>query len=185
MKVYLKFDANIALKSFLNHHLRELDLPFSLTNSQEVVFEKELSLSEKEKIKELLTPFKIELVNDGKLDIVQRIKISIDEMLRDEQATRMNTSDYLSNKLNYSYAYLSNLFSETNHTSIENYIILRKVDIVKELLVNTNLTLTEVAYRLNYSSVAHLSGQFKKATGLTTSTFKRIVEKRNQLSSSS
>ncbi|AZJ31241.1 MULTISPECIES: helix-turn-helix domain-containing protein [Tenacibaculum] len=180
MKIYLKFDANTALKSFLTYHLKELSLPFYVTSSQEVVFEKELSLNEKEKIKELLAPFKIDITNDEKLDVVQRIKIIIDEMLKDEAAARMNASDYLSDKLNYSYAYLSNLFSESNHTSIENYIILRKVDVVKELLLNSNLTLTEIAYRLNYSSVAHLSGQFKKVTGLTTSTFKRIVEKRNQ-----
>lgn len=181
MKISLKFDSNATLKSFLKHHLNCFNLEYTLHNAQEIQFAKELSLAQKMELQELLTPFGIEIVNDLNLDIIQRIKMGIDDMLSDEEATRINTSDYLSDKLNYSYSYLSNLFSEATYTSIENYIILRKVDLVKDFLITTNLTLTEIAYKLNYSSVAHLSGQFKKTTGLTTSAFKRIIEKRNQL----
>ncbi|WGH75374.1 AraC family transcriptional regulator [Tenacibaculum tangerinum] len=180
MRIYLKFDANAVLKNLLVQQLNTLNLEYTLHNTQEIIFNKELSLAEKTHVQELLEPFNIYITNDLKLNIIQRIKICIDNMLKDEDAVKITASHYLSDKLNYSYAYLSNLFSEATYTSIENYIILRKVDLVKDFLVESDLTLTEIAYKLNYSSVAHLSSQFKKTTGLTTSTFKRIIEKRNQ-----
>ena len=102
-------------------------------------------------------------------------------MLTSDAVRKYNTSDYLAEKLNYSYTYLSSLFSETTYTSIESYIILSKVDRAKDLLLNTNVTLTEIAHQLNYSSVAHLSRQFKKTTGLTPSVFQKIIKKRKQL----
>jgi len=89
-----------------------------------------------------------------------------------------NFSDYLSEKLHYDYHYLSNLFSEVKGTTIEQYIISHKIERVKELLVYEKLTLTEIAYKLHYSSVAHLSNQFKKVTGLTPSFFKKMKDKR-------
>jgi AraC-like DNA-binding protein len=109
--------------------------------------------------------------------LVEQIKYAIDSMLTDDNA-REKLSVYLSGQLHYSYAHLSRVFSETTYTSIENFVILRKIERAKELLATTNLTLTEIAYRLNYSSVAHLSGQFKKNTGLTPTGFQRILEKR-------
>ena len=99
-------------------------------------------------------------------------------MLKDDEANLYKVSSYLSDKLDYSYTYLSNLFSEGTYTSIENFVILKKVDYVKELIATTDLSLTEIAFRLNYSSVAHLSGQFKKITGLTPTVFQKIIEKR-------
>ncbi|MDY0780120.1 AraC family transcriptional regulator [Tenacibaculum sp. IB213877] len=180
MIVYLKYDINTTSKLFLKHHLSTLKIDFTISNTNEIEFSEHLTLDSKLKLQELLAQFQIEIVNDTNLDTIQRIKMCIDEMLKDKEAVKVTASHYLADKLNYSYAYLSNLFSEATHSSIENYIILRKVDLVKEFLLNTNLTLTEIAYELNYSSVAHLSGQFKKTTGLTTSAFKRIVEKRKQ-----
>jgi AraC-like DNA-binding protein len=99
-------------------------------------------------------------------------------MLEIDGEETVKISTYLARKLNYSYSYLSSHFSENTFTSIENFIILRKVDLVKDFLCNTDLTLTEIAYHLKYSSVAHLSSQFKKTTGLTPTTFQRIIEKR-------
>ena len=98
----------------------------------------------------------------------------------DEEAQKYNVSTYLSEKLDYSYTYLSTVFSETTHTSIENFVILKKIDIAKTLIINKDLTLTEIAFKLNYSSVAHLSSQFKKTTGLTPSTFQKIIKKRKE-----
>ena len=92
-----------------------------------------------------------------------------------------NVSDYLSEELDYSYAYLSSLFSEATYSSIESFIILRRVDMAKDLLLKTDKSLTEIAFDLNYSSVAHLSSQFKKTTGLTPSAFQRIIQKRNSI----
>jgi AraC-like DNA-binding protein len=88
---------------------------------------------------------------------------------------------YLSKKLNQSYGFLSNLFSEVTFTSIENFIILHKIEYTKQLIIKSDLTLTEIAYKLNYSSVAHLSTQFKNTTGITPSAFQRIITKRRLL----
>ena len=88
---------------------------------------------------------------------------------------------YLAEKLNHSYGYLSNLFSDVTYTSIENFIIIQKIELAKQLMIGNQLTLTEIAYRLNYSSVAHLSTQFKNTTGITPSAFQRIITKRREL----
>jgi AraC-like DNA-binding protein len=85
--------------------------------------------------------------------------------------------------LNYNYSYISNVFSEVTYTSIENFIILQKIELAKQLIIANELTLTEIAYNLNYSSVAHLSTQFKNTTGITPSAFQRIVSKRKELAS--
>lgn len=90
---------------------------------------------------------------------------------------------YLAEKLNHSYGYISNLFSELTYTSIENYIILQKIEYTKQLIINNQLSLTEIAYKLNYSSVAHLSTQFKNTTGITPSAFQRIIKRRREITS--
>jgi AraC-like DNA-binding protein len=111
--------------------------------------------------------------------LVQRIKDAITELIHNQEEENLyKVSAYLSEKLDYSYSYLSTVFSETTYTSIENFIILKKIDYAKELIITNNLTLTEIAFKLNYSSVAHLSYQFKKTTGLTPSAFQNIIEKR-------
>ena len=99
-------------------------------------------------------------------------------MVHSEEPINVKASVYLTDKLNHSYGYLSNLFSEVTFSSIENYIMMQKIEHAKNLIIKDNLTLTEVAYRLNYSSVAHLSTQFKNITGITPSQFQRIITKR-------
>ncbi|MDO6439274.1 AraC family transcriptional regulator [Cyclobacterium sp. 1_MG-2023] len=128
-----------------------------------------------------LNKYGITVLDDQKETLVDRIKNTIDEMLNDENARHLKVSSYLSDKLGYTYSYLSSVFSENTYSSIENYLILRKVDLVKELLQEGNLNLTEIAFRLNYSSVSHLSGQFKKTTGLTPSSFQRIMERKKNM----
>jgi AraC-like DNA-binding protein len=102
-------------------------------------------------------------------------------MVHSEEPINVKASVYLTDKLNHSYGYLSNLFSEVTFSSIENYIMMQKIEHAKNLIIKDNLTLTEVAYRLNYSSVAHLSTQFKNITGITPSQFQRIITKRREI----
>jgi len=123
----------------------------------------------------------LELIDDKKSILVERIKTSIIELVHytDEQI-KTNLSDFLSSKLNYNYTYLANLFSEVKGTTIEKFYLSHKIERVKELLVYDELNLTEIADKLHYSSVAHLSNQFKKMTGLTPSHFKNLRHKRRQ-----
>lgn len=122
----------------------------------------------------------LELLDDKKIILVEKIKSVIVEMIHNsEEIPNVNDSDYISNKLNYDYTYLSNTFSEVKGITIQQYIIMYKIEKVKELLLYDELTLTEIAYQLHYSSVAHLSNQFKKVTGLTPTYFKELKQKRD------
>jgi YesN/AraC family two-component response regulator len=123
----------------------------------------------------------LELMDDSKTILVEKIKTIIIEMVHytDDQI-KINLSDYLSEKLNHNYTYLSNLFSEFKGTTIEQFYLAHKIEKVKELLVYDELNLTEIAYKLHYSSVAHLSNQFKKMTGLTPSHFKNLKNKKRE-----
>jgi len=104
-------------------------------------------------------------------------------MVYDDNTTiNIKSSVYLAEKLSHSYGYLSNLFSEITFTSIENFIIMQKIEYTKQLIIKNQLSLTEIAFHLNYSSVAHLSTQFKNTTGITPSAFQRIIKKRRELS---
>lgn len=123
----------------------------------------------------------LELLDDKKNILVEKIKAVIIEMIHySDEVPKVNDSDYISEKLNYDYTYLSNTFSEVKGMTIQQYIILHKIERVKELLIYDELTLTEIAYKLHYSSVAHLSNQFKKVTGLTPTYFKELKDKRNK-----
>lgn len=181
MLLFLKYDFDVMCKTLLKEHLDTLGVPYSISNSNEVVIEEGLTFEKHKALTETLKKYGVEIVTTQKATLVERIKNTIDDMLRNN-TTPLKLSSYLSDTLNYSYTYLSTVFSENTYTSIENYTILRKVDLVREYLCNTSLTLTEIAFKLNYSSVAHLSGQFKKVTGLTPSAFKRIMEKKKHKS---
>ena len=114
-------------------------------------------------------------MEDKKSMLVEKIKRVIIEMVHyADEFPETNFSDFLSEKLNHNYTYLSNLFSEVKGTTIEQFIIMHKIEKVKELIIYDELNLTEIAYKMNYSSVAHLSNQFKKITGLTPSFFKKM-----------
>lgn len=124
-----------------------------------------------------------ERIDDKKSQIIEKIKTTVIEHVHhSEEQLKTNLSDYLSEKLNYDYHYLSNIYSEVEGTTIEKFYIAQRIEKVKELLVYDELTLSEIAFKLHYSSVAHLSNQFKKVTGLTPSYFKNIkIEKRKPL----
>ncbi len=123
----------------------------------------------------------LELMDDKKSILVEKIKTIIIDMVHYKgDQIKINLSDYLSEKLNYNYTYLANLFSEVKGTTIEQFYLAHKIEKVKELLVYDELNLTEIAWKLNYSSVAHLSNQFKKMTGLSPSNFKNLKFKKRQ-----
>lgn len=130
-------------------------------------------------LKARLLHFGLELMDDKKSVLIERIKNVIVELIHytDEPLT-VNFSEFLHQKLNHDYTYLANLFSEVQGTTIEKFIIAHKIEKVKELMVYDELTLTEIAHKMHYSSVAHLSNQFKKVTGLTPSHFRKLKDKR-------
>ena len=132
-----------------------------------------LSGEQHERLKACLLKSGLELIDNKKTILVEKIKILIVEMVHNvsEQLTT-NFSNYLTEKLSYDYTYLANLFSEHQGITIERFIIIHKIERVKELLLYNELNLTEIAYQMHYSSVAHLSNQFKKTTGITPSRFK-------------
>jgi len=183
MKLNLKFDLNTIAKIHLNHLLKESNLNYKSIGFGEIEILEALS---EEKIVELsakLLENGIEIVENQKSVFVQKIKDAIIEMVQNPDDITVKSSVYLSEKLNYNYSYISNIFSEVTYTSIENFIILQKIELAKQLIISNELTLTEIAYNLNYSSVAHLSTQFKNTTGITPSAFQRIVSKRKELAS--
>ena len=132
------------------------------------------------KIREVLEQNGFELIDDKQAKIIEKIKVIIIELIQnqsEDKLTNINFRDYISGKIDKSYQYLSTSFSSHEGTTLETYIINQKIEKVKELLIYNELSLTEIAYRLGYSSVQHLSGQFKKITGLTPSEFKHLREK--------
>jgi AraC-like DNA-binding protein len=138
-----------------------------------------ITADQREKLRTALLKSGLELLDDKKAVLVEKIKNVIIEMVHyADELPKMKNSDYISQKLNHDYTYVANLFSEATGTTIEHYIIDHKIERVKELLLYDQLNLTEISFKLNYSSVAHLSNQFKKVTGLTPSYFKKLKDKR-------
>lgn len=181
MKAFLKFDFNIVTKKLLEEKLDGFGVKYNIVGFGEIEFLEELTPEKLEAITTLLNGYGIEIIENQKSILVQKIKDLIAEIVLQENNLNVKSSAYLADKLNHSYGYLSNLFSEVTYTSIENYIILQKIELAKQLIVNEKLSLTEIAYKLNYSSVAHLSSQFKNTTGITPSAFQRIIERRRKI----
>ena len=147
----------------------------------EVEIDKDLTETQIEDLDNHLKTFGFELIDDKKSRLIGQIKTSIIEIIHQhDSALDSNLSDYLSHKLLHDYSYLSNLFSEVEGTTIEKYFIAQKIEKVKELLVYDELSLSEIAFQMNYSSVGYLSNQFKKVTGLTPSYFKNIKENKRK-----
>jgi AraC-like DNA-binding protein len=159
--------------------LEKLGLHYVAVDLGEADIKEEITAEQLKNLSIGLKKSGLELMDDKKSILVEKIKTIIIELVHytDEQI-KVNLSDYISEKLKYDYTYLANLFSEVKGTTIEKFYLSHKLEKVKELLVYDELTLTEIAYRLHYSSVAHLSNQFKKKTGLTPSHFKNLRNKR-------
>jgi AraC-like DNA-binding protein len=182
MKLNLKFDFNSICRKVLEDKLLEHNIKHNIVGFGEVELLEKLSVERLENFSNDLKEYAIEIVENQKSVLVQKIKDAITDMVfNNENTVNMKSSAYLSDTLGHSYGYLSNLFSEVTYTSIENFIILQKIEYTKQLIINENLSLTEIAFKLNYSSVAHLSTQFKNTTGITPSAFQRIIIKRREL----
>lgn len=179
MKLYIKYDINTACKKVLMEQLEKEQLAYSLINFGEVELRETLSGDQLKSLNENLSNYGIEIIESPKSILVQKIKDIIIEMVyMEEKLPISKISDYLAEKLKYSYGYLSNLFSELTYTSIENFIILHKTERAKQLIITNEYTIAEIAWKLNYSSSAHFSYQFKNETGITPTAFQRIINKR-------
>jgi len=161
----------------VREELTRLNLDVRSVALGEVVLTGQANKLPMEKIRSVLVNNGFELIEDRKAKIIERIKLAILELVRggDEEERKLKYSEYLSKKLGLDYHYLSTLFSSVESVTIEQYVILQKIERVKELLKYGELTLTEIAYRLGYSSVQHLSNQFRHVTGLTPSQFKTMT----------
>jgi len=166
-------------KMVVKEAFKKLGLQFVTINLGEVYVLDTITPNQRELLKNILIKSKLELMDDKKAILIERIKCVIIEMVHyAEELPKTNFSDYLSKQLNYDYTYLANIFSETQGITIEYFIIINKIEKVKELIFYDELNLTEIAQTLHYSSVAHLSHQFKKVTGLTPSLFKTQKNKK-------
>ncbi|PIQ17862.1 MAG: AraC family transcriptional regulator [Flavobacteriaceae bacterium CG18_big_fil_WC_8_21_14_2_50_34_36] len=166
-------------KTTVKDALKKLGLHFIVVDLGEVEIMETISEEQREQIKEALYNSGLELMDDKKAILIEKIKNVIVEMIHhSEEAIKINFSEYLSEKLQHDYTYLSNLFSEVQGTNIKQFIIFHKIERIKELITYDELNITEIAWKLNYSSVAHLSNQFKKVTGLTPSHFKQQKDRR-------
>lgn len=162
--------------------LDNLGLHYSEVQLGEVDIREEITETQFKKLDESLRKSGLELMNDRQTILVEKIKTGIIELIYNENSQiKMNLSDHLSEELNQNYKYLSSLFAKVKGTTIEKYYLLHKIERVKELLMYDELNLTEIAYKLHYSSVAHLSNQFKKMTGLTPSQYKNLRINRRRM----
>ncbi|MGL2964274.1 helix-turn-helix domain-containing protein [Flavobacterium sp. RSB2_4_14] len=166
-------------KIAVRDELKKLGLHFIVVDLGEVEIMENITFEKREMLKEGLLKSGLELMEDKKAILIERIKNIIIEMVHhSDEIIKVNFSDYLSEKLGQNYTYLANLFSEVQGTTIEQFMISHKIERIKELMIYDELNITEIAWKMNYSSVAHLSTQFKKVTGLSPSHFKKLKDKR-------
>lgn len=166
-------------KMAVKSELDKLGLHYTKVELGEVEIMENITEEQQNQLKFRLSQSGLELMDNQKSILIERIKVTIIEMIHyNEELPKINFSEYLSDKLKHDYTYLAKLFSEVTGVTIEHYIIIHKIERVKELLLYNEFSLTEIAYKLNYSSVAHLSNQFKKVTGLTPTFYKQLKSKR-------
>ena len=172
----------IRCKMVVKDELAKLGLHYITVELGEADIMENISAMQHDQFRDALLKSGLELMDDKRSVLIEKIKNVIIELVHySEEPLAIKFSEYLSEKLHHDYTYLSNLFSEVRGTTIEKFFIAHKIERVKELLVYNELNLTEIAYLMHYSSVAHLSAQFKKITGLTPSHFKQLREKRRSM----
>jgi len=175
MRLYIKYMVSLRCKMLVKEELQKLGVDYNSVELGMVEINSDMSLELREKLRKRLKSSGLELIDDKKNILAEKITNVIIEMIHHaDDVPQVNDSDYISEKLGYDYTYLSNTFSEVKGTTIQQYIIMQKIEKVKELLLYDEFTLTEIAHKLHYSSVAHLSNQFKKITGLTPTFFKDV-----------
>jgi len=179
MKLYIKYMVSLRCKMLVKEELRKLGLQFIVVDLGTVEIMGDLTRDQHDQLKTNLLKSGLELLDDKKTILIEKIiNVIVDMIHYSEEVPKVNYSDLISEKLNYDYTYLSNIFSEVKGITIQQFIIIHKIERVKELLLYDELNLSEISYKLNYSSVAHLSNQFKKVTGLTPSYYKQLKRKR-------
>ncbi len=179
LKLYIKYMVSNRCKMAVKEELKKLGLHFVVVDLGEVDIMEKITQEERELLKVGLRNSGLELMDDRRAVLIEKIKNVIIEMIHhSDELIKTNFSTYLSEKLNLDYTYLANLFSEVQGTTIEQFIISHKVERIKELITYDELNITEIAWKMNYSSVAHLSNQFKKVTGLSPTHFKQLKDKR-------
>ncbi len=178
MKIIIKYMVSNPCIVIVKEELRKLGYDYVNVKLGEAEISENITNDQIEEIKFALNKFGLEVIEDKKKLLVEKVKNLIIEMVHyEEELPKIKYSYYISQKLNYNYTYLANLFSQTEGITIESFILCHKIEKAKELIVYNELTLTEIASRLDYSSIAHFSNQFKKITGLRASDFKSMKEK--------
>jgi YesN/AraC family two-component response regulator len=174
---------SLRCKMVVKEELKKLGLHFVVVDLGEIEIMEDLTDLQREALKSALLNSGLELMDDKKAVLIEKIRNVIIEMVHySDELPKINYSDYIGEKLKYDYTYLSNLFSEVKGITIQQFIIIHKIERVKELLLYDEMSLTGISYILQYSSVAHLSNQFKKITGLTPSAFKQLkIKHRNTI----
>lgn len=181
MKLYIKYMVSLRCKMVVQDALDSLGIKHSVVELGLVETVDELTDEQRISFAEKLVKSGLLLLDDKKSILIEKIKNVIIEMVHyADELPKQNYSDYISQKLGYDYTYLANTFSEVKGITIQQFIIFHKIEKVKELLLYDELNLSEISYKLHYSSVAHLSNQFKKITGLTPSYYKQLGQKRKQ-----
>lgn len=179
MKLYIKYMVSNRCKMLVKEELRKLGLHFVVVDLGEVDLMEDLTLAEWNILRDALLVSGLELMDDKRGILIEKIKtIIIDMVHHSEEALEGNFSTYLSKKLHLDYTYMASLFSEVQGITIEQFIIAHKVERIKELIIYGELNMTEISWKMNYSSAAHLSNQFKKITGFSPSHFKHMTDKR-------
>lgn len=179
MILYVKYMVSLRCKMVVKQELNKLGLHYINVELGTIEILQKITDFQKEELGKNLKVFGLELLDDKRKIIIERIKAVIVEMVHySDEIPKVNFSDYISEKLGYDYTYLSNIFSDVNGITIQQFIIMHKIERVKELLLYDELSLNEIAHQMYYSSVAHLSSQFKKVTGLTPSYFKKLKKRR-------
>lgn len=166
-------------KIMVKAELKKLGLHYILVDLGEVEIMEDLSNDQREQLRHALQESGLELMDDKRAILIEKIKtVIIETVHHSDELIKVNFSDYLSEKLDYDYTYLANLFSEVQGTTIAQFLISHKVERIKELIIYDEMSISEIAWKMNYSSVAHLSNQFKKTTGLSPSHFRQLKNKR-------
>jgi len=182
LKLFVKYMVSLRCKMVVKEELSKLGVRAAKVDLGIVETRENISDEVREKLRVNLSRCGLELLEDRTSILIEQIKGVVIEMIHySDETPKVNYSDYISEKLNYDYTYLSNVFSKVKGMTIQQFIIMNKIERVKELLMYDEMNLTEISYKLNYSSVAHLSNQFKKITGLSPSFFKQSQYERNTL----
>ena len=172
---------SLRCKMMVKEELLKLGLHYVVVDLGRVEILEDITKDQHDQLKSNLLKSGLELLDDNKAILIEKIKNLITEMIHySDEVPDVKYSDYISEKLGYNYTYLANIFSEVKGITIQQFIILHKIERVKELILYDELNLTEISYKLHYSSTAHLSNQFKKITGLTPSFYKKMKQKRDQ-----